>query len=263
MEKTKPVAIKAKNVEVSIGAKKIVYRVNLEIPSRSWLSIIGPNGSGKTTLIRALAGLVESEGEILYDNENLRLLKSKERAQRLAVVPQNALIPPRMKVNNYVLLGRTPYLGRGFQPTNEDIGFTREILNDLNLLDIAHRYVSDLSGGERQKVIIARALTQDPTVLFLDEPTTALDIGHQQEVLELVDRQRKSSGITIISALHDLNLAAQYSTSVALMVDGRIIRHGTPMEVINESTLEQIYDANVQVIKHGDSISVIPQRGNS
>jgi iron complex transport system ATP-binding protein len=188
---------------------------------------------------------------------------SKQRAQLLAVVPQIALIPPRMKVNNYVLLGRTPYLGRGFQPTKEDIGFTREILNDLNLLDVAHRYVSDLSGGERQRVIIARALTQDPTVLFLDEPTTALDIGHQQEVLELVDRQRKTSGITIISALHDLNLAAQYSTSVALMVDGRIIRHGTPTEVINESTLEQTYDANVQVIKYGDSISVIPKRGSS
>ena len=254
-------SIKVRGLDVSIGNRKIVGGSNFDIPAGGWLSIIGPNGSGKTTLIRALAGLIKSEGEVLYGEESLHRMGYKERAQLLSVVPQISVIPPRMTVNNYVLLGRTPYLGRGFQPAQNDVSFARKVLSDLDLLDIAHRYVTDLSGGERQRVIVARALTQDPKVLLLDEPTTALDIGHQQEVLELVDQQRTNFGITIVSALHDLNLAAQYSTMVALMVEGRIVRFGPPMEVIHGPALEEIYGAKVQVVREGSSLIVIPTRG--
>ncbi len=254
-------SIKVRQLEVSFDDRKIVETSNLDIPAGGWLTIIGPNGSGKTTLIRAIAGLIKSEGQVQYGEQNLHLMKYRERAQLVSVVPQIAVIPPRISVNNYVLLGRTPYLGRGFQPTQSDILFAQRVLSELDLLDIAHRYVTDLSGGERQRVIIARALAQDPKVLLLDEPTTALDIGHQQEVLELVDQQRINSGITIISALHDLNLAAQYSTMVALMVEGRIVRYGSPTEVIQGPVLEEIYGAKVQVVNEENSMVVIPTRG--
>ncbi len=254
-------SIKVRQLEVSFGDRKIVETSNLDIPVGGWLTIIGPNGSGKTTLIRALAGLIKSEGQVQYGEQSLHLMKYRERAQLVSVVPQIAVIPPRISVNNYVLLGRTPYLGRGFQPTKSDISFAQRVLSELDLLDIAHRYVTDLSGGERQRVIVARALAQDPKVLLLDEPTTALDIGHQQEVLELVDQQRINSGITIISALHDLNLAAQYSTMVALMVEGRIVRYGPPTEVIQGPVLEEIYGARVQVVNEENSMVVIPTRG--
>ena len=248
------------SVTVVLGGKKVVDSVSLNIESGDWLSIIGPNGSGKSSFLRAVAGLVKSTGVISFEGKEITGLAPKMRSRVVSIVPQTPLVPPRMRVIDYVLLGRTPYLGRGFQPTLEDVNLANEILKDLDLADVASRYVTDMSGGERQRVIIARALIQQPKVLLLDEPTTALDLGHQQEVLELVDLQRRTLGLTVLSAFHDLTLAAQYGTSMALFVEGRVAHSGTASEIITEESLSEIYGANITILQDGSSISVLPKR---
>jgi iron complex transport system ATP-binding protein len=249
-----------KSVTVVLGGEKVVDSVSLSIESGNWLSIIGPNGSGKSSFLRAIAGIVPSTGSILYDGMDLSQLAPKQRAQTISIVPQIPVVPPRVKVLDYILLGRTPYLGRGFQPTKEDLRYVLSVIDDLDLGNVAERYVTEMSGGERQRVIIARALVQQPKILLLDEPTTALDLGHQQEVLELVDKQRQSLGLTVISAFHDLTLASQYGTSMALLVNGVVTNSGMPTEVITEDSLKEIYGANVSIYRDGETLSVVPKR---
>ena len=249
-----------KKISVKLGGKTVVDSVSIFVEKGEWLSIIGPNGSGKSSILRAVAGLVKATGGFTFEGENLKELPPRMRASIISIVPQIPVVPPLVKVIDYVLLGRTPYLGRGFQPTNEDINLARSVLSDLDLISVSDRHVTEMSGGERQRVIIARALVQQPKILLLDEPTTALDLGHQQEVLELVDRQRRNLGITILSAFHDLTLASQYGTSMALLVEGRIADFGAPSKIITEETLKNIYGAHVSIQKEGSMISVIPKR---
>ena len=248
------------SVTVVLGGEKVVNTVSLSVKTGEWLSIIGPNGSGKSSLLRAIAGIIPSTGNILFGGMDLSQLAPKQRAQTISIVPQIPVVPPRVKVLDYILLGRTPYLGRGFQPTKEDLAYVLSVIDDLDLGNVAERYVTEMSGGERQRVIVARALVQQPKILLLDEPTTALDLGHQQEVLELVDKQRQSLSLTVISAFHDLTLASQYGTSMALLVNGMVTNSGIPREVITEDSLKEIYGANVSIYKDGDTLSVVPKR---
>ena len=248
------------SVTVILGGEKVVNAVSLSVESGEWLSIIGPNGSGKSSLLRAIAGLVSSTGNIVFDGIDLSELAPKERAQTISIVPQIPVVPPRVKVLDYILLGRTPYLGRGFQPTKEDLTYVLSVVENLDLENVVERYVTEMSGGERQRVIIARALVQQPKILLLDEPTTALDLGHQQEVLELVDKQRQDLGLTVISAFHDLTLASQYGTSMALLVNGVVTNSGIASEVITEDSLKDIYGAKVSIYRDGETLSVVPKR---
>ena len=260
MESYEPLSINELTVE--LGGKKVVKSVSLTVASGDWLSIIGPNGSGKSSFLRAIAGTIPSQGTAHFHGNDLMALTARLRAQTISIVPQIPVVPPRVRVIDYVLLGRTPYLSRGFQPTEEDIGLALTVMEDLDLQGVAGRFVMEMSGGERQRVIIARALIQQPKLLLLDEPTTALDMGHQQEVLELVDLQRKRLGLTVLSAFHDLTLASQYGTSMALLVDGKVAKSGQPQEILTEDSLKDVYGANVLIQKHGDQISIIPERRN-
>ena len=248
-------------LEVELAGKKVVNNVSLSVNSGDWLSIIGPNGSGKSSLLRAIAGIIPALGTMHFQGTDLMQTEPRVRAQIVSIVPQIPVVPPRVRVIDYILLGRTPYLGRGFQPTQEDISLGLSVMKDLDLHDMADRFVTEMSGGERQRVIIARSLVQQPNLLLLDEPTTALDMGHQQEVLELVDQQRKRLGLTVLSAFHDLTLASQYGTSMALLVNGELTKSGLPHEILTETTLKDIYGANVSVHNDGDRISIVPKRG--
>ena len=248
------------NLSKYFGGLAAVSNCSLKVKRGSITGIIGPNGSGKSSFLRAIAGLVESQGSMRFQGEELKSLTPRMRAQIISIVPQIPIIPPRVRVLDYVLLGRTPYLGRGYQPTKEDVNLSASVISDLDLGKVANRFVTEMSGGERQRVIIARALVQQPKLLLLDEPTTALDLGHQQEVLELVDLQRKNLGLTVLSAFHDLTLASQYGTSMALFVNGEIARSGNPTEIITEESLKEIYGANVLIHKEGAAINVLPKR---
>lgn len=226
--------------------------ISLSVHKGEWLSLIGPNGCGKSTLLRCIAGLNRCRGDIEIAGIRPRSISRRKLAQRVALMPQRPIIPEGLRIRDYIALGRTPYRGR-------DGGVVDAVMSRLNLAAYAQRTLNDVSGGELQRVVLARALAQEPEVLLLDEPTSALDIGMAQQVMELVDDIRHESGLTVIAAVHDLTLAGQYSDRIALLSAGRLVCSGTPGEVLTEATIEEVYGASVQVAELG-APAVIPQR---
>jgi len=243
-------------VEVTLDAACVLRGVDLEVATGEWVNIVGPNGAGKTTLLRALLSLVPYSGDIIVAGlQGLRQRQQRRQrrhrqdcARKLAYVPQAPVVPPGMQVSDYVLLGRVPHRGVFAGETPEDIRVVGETLTRLDLSDFAERTVQSLSGGERQRVVIARALAQQADVLLLDEPTTALDLGHQQEVLELVDALRRERGLTVIATLHDLTLAARYGDRVAIISDGSVAVTGPPAEVLTTDNISAHFGATVRII---------------
>jgi iron complex transport system ATP-binding protein len=245
---------------VSLGGQLIVSDVDLDVPAGGWVSVVGPNGAGKTTLLRAVAGLVAHDGTIEIGGRSTVGLSHRERARSVAVVPQDPIVPFGLSVLDYVLLGRTSHISRfGFEGPR-DVLVARDVLHQLELSPLAHRGIETLSGGERQRTVLARALAQEAPVLLLDEPTTALDIGHQQEVLDLVDELRRDRGLTVLSSMHDLTLAAQYSESLVLVDRGEVVISGTADYVLTEDNLSRYYGARVRVVRDGDTLVIVPLR---
>lgn len=239
-----------------VGVARDRCPVLLDVDARAgeggWLAVIGPNGAGKSTLLKAVAGLLPYSGEITVGGEPLRGLPARRLARMIAYMPQNPVVPPQMTVREYVLLGRTPYLGYLAVPGRRDREIADGVLDRLDLAGFTARDVGRLSGGERQRVVLARALTQQAPVLLLDEPTTALDLGHQQQVLELVDRLRRDDGLTVVTTLHDLGVAAQYAEHMLLLVGGRAVASGTAAEVLTPARIAEHYHAHVEVVRGSD-----------
>jgi len=254
-------AIGLRSVSVTLGGKQVVDDVGLEVGSGEWVTLIGPNGAGKSTLLRAIAGLVPFDGAIMLDGEPLERLRRRDVARRLAFVPQSPLLPPDMEVREYVLLGRTPHIGPFGSESRRDVAAARRALERLELGSFAERRLHTLSGGEQQRVVLARALAQEAPLLLLDEPTTALDIGRQQQALELVAELRAQGPLTVLSAMHELTLALQYAERLALLSEGRLVAAGAPPDIATESLLAEHYGADVQVIENGDGpVAVVPRR---
>jgi iron complex transport system ATP-binding protein len=188
-------------------------------------------------------------------------LHRRELARRVALVPQTPIVPLLATVTDYVLLGRTPHTGALGREGTADRAAVAEVLERLDLVELAGRALSTLSGGELQRAVLARALAQGAQVLLLDEPTSALDIGHQQDVLELVATQRDTGGLTVVSAMHDLTLAGQYADRMLLLSSGRAVAAGTPAEVLRADTIAEHYNASVRLVDDGrGGIAVIPAR---
>jgi len=254
-------AIALRSVSVTLGGKQVVDDVGLEVGRGEWVTLIGPNGAGKSTLLRAIAGLVPFDGAIMLDGEPLERLRRRDVARRLAFVPQSPLLPPDMEVREYVLLGRTPHIGPFGSESRRDVAAARRALERLELGSFAERRLHTLSGGEQQRVVLARALAQEAPLLLLDEPTTALDIGRQQQALELVAELRAQGPLTVLSAMHELTLALQYADRLALLSGGQLVAAGAPAEIATESLLAEHYGADVQVIENGDGpVAVVPRR---
>lgn len=247
-------------VTVTLGDKTILDGIDLQVANGEWLSIVGPNGAGKTTLLRYFAGLAAGGGELTVDGRPAPALSRRQRAQLIALVPQSPIVPEGMRVLEYVLLGRTPHIRPLGVEGPTDFGAVREALDCLELEPFADRVVTTLSGGERQRVLIARALAQGAPIVLLDEPTTALDVGHQQQVLELVDRLRRERGLTVISTMHDLTLAGQYAERLVLLDEGRTVVSGTASEVLTEANLARYYGARVRIIHDSGHPVVLPLR---
>jgi iron complex transport system ATP-binding protein len=246
---------------VTLDRTSVLSGVTCAAAAGGWLSLIGPNGAGKSTMIRAAAGLVPYQGTILLDGTDVRSLRVRDRARLMAYVPQEPVLPPDMTVEEYVLLGRTPHLGYLGNPGRHDRARAAAALERLDVARFAARRLARMSGGERQRVVLARALAAEPRVLLLDEPTSMLDVGHQQHVLELVDGLRRDGGLTVLSTLHDLTAAGQYPDELVLLHEGRIAAAGPAATVLTASLIEAVYAARVMVSPGPDGRpAVVPVR---
>jgi iron complex transport system ATP-binding protein len=247
-------------VSVELGGRDVVQAVDAAVEKGEWVGLIGPNGAGKTTILRAIAGLVPYRGSIVVQGDEVSALPRRELARRIALVPQVPSTPSWMTVGEYVLLGRTPHLGTLAKEGPSDRVIAARALERLDLLPYSERALGTLSGGERQRVVVARALAQEAAVVILDEPTTALDIGHQQQALELLEELRAEADLTLIAAMHDLTLAAQYVDRMVLLRAGRIVAEGTPAEVLTEEGITEHYDASIRVLEVDGRVAVVPTR---
>lgn len=247
-----------------------VSGVSTRVVQGEWLNVIGPNGCGKTSLLHALAQVLPVEAGLITlagidvsrssKISSLGLAAARRRrhlARTVALMPQHPTIPAGLDVHDYVLLGRHPH---NRVPGRHDAEVVECCLAELNLSSYSHRLVSSLSGGERQRASLARALAQEPEVLLLDEPTSALDIGHAQETLELIDAVRARRGLTVIAAMHDLTLTAQYGDRVMMMASGEKIAEGTAADVLTVRRIHEVYRANVAVETDEGRPVVIPRR---
>jgi iron complex transport system ATP-binding protein len=242
--------LKIQNLSVSYGSREILHDISLEVKSGVVLALIGPNGAGKSTLIRAASGVIPYTGHVRTNGDDFASLAPMQRAKYIATVPQAVSLPPAYSVWETVLLGRTPYLGFLGQPSKTDEEVARQSLARVSALPFAERRVGELSGGEQQRVLLARALCQSTPILLLDEPTAHLDLQYQVGLLELVSELAHKDHLAVLIALHDLNLAAHYADRIALMVAGNIKAVGRATDVLKPELIEEAYCLPVQVVNH-------------
>lgn len=243
--------LEVQSLVVRYGERQILHEVSLTAKPGEVLVVIGPNGAGKSTLLRAASGILPVQsGRVLAQGKDLARLPAEQRARLLAVVPQAYQLPPAYPVYETVLLGRTPYMNFLGQAGSKDHARVRLAMERANVQHLAGRRVGELSGGEQQRVLLARALAQDCPILLLDEPTTHLDLQHQSGLLNLVQKLARSDGLAVLMVLHDLNLAALYADRIALLVGGKVQACGAPDTVLTAAKLSAVYQVPVSVIPH-------------
>ena len=254
-------SVEVTGLHAGYGRTTVLDGVRLTVEAGGWLGVIGPNGSGKTTLLRAVLGFQPHEGVVRIDGVATSGMSRRALARQLAYAPQLPVLPEGITVREYVTLGRTPHHALLAAPRPVDRQVVEDVMGRLELAELADRTLQTLSGGEQQRAVLARALAQQPRVLLLDEPTAALDLGHAQQVLDLVDRLRRQDGLTVLSTLHDLTLAGQYADRLALLSRGRVVAEGSPAEVLTPEVLQTHYGARAAVVTGPDGPAVLPVRG--
>ena len=257
MSAARPAPIAAADVRVSLGGRRILHGVDLAVESGSWHAVLGPNGAGKSTLLRALAGLLPHEGEIRIGGDAIAALAAKARARLVAYLPQQPQLPGDMTVSGYVLLGRMPYLGYFGLESAGDRSVAAAPQDRLDHTGVPPPPHGPQCGGEPPRLVHAPPRAQQARVLLLDEPTTALDLGHQQQVLDLVDELRIGEGLTVVSTLHDLSVAAQYADEMTVRGGGKAVARGGAAEVLTEDRLAAYYGARVKVFDDGSGRPVV------
>lgn len=243
--------LEARAVDFSYYDGLVIKGVSLGLRKGDMVGLIGPNGSGKTTLLRLLSGfLPPKSGNVRLQGQILGQMNRRDIARLIAVVPQELEMLFSFSVGEMVMMGRTPYVGRLIGASRRDREVVERVMERVGIHCLAQRPFQELSGGERQKVIVAMALAQEPDVLLLDEPTVHLDINHQVEVLELLRGLNKESALTVLATMHDLNLAALYFDRLVLLNQGGIVSNGTPEEVLQEANIRRVFEASVEIQKH-------------
>jgi iron complex transport system ATP-binding protein len=239
-------------VQVCYGATVALRSLTESVAAGEWLAVIGPNGAGKTTLLQAIAHQVSYSGRVEVCGQPTSRLSRRSLARRVAYVPQNPMLPPEMLVSDYVLLGRTPHIGYLRVETDADRRIAAGLIGRLALSEMAGRTLRTLSGGELQRLVLARALAQQAPVLLLDEPTSALDLGRRVDALELVDELRREHSLTVVSAVHDLTLAGQFADRLLLLDGGAAVASGTPPDVLRDDILRDHFGPAVEVLTTPD-----------
>lgn len=238
-------------VECTYGAVKVIEGMTFSIGRGCFAGIIGPNGSGKSTLLRCISrALQPARGTVLLEGESLYKMNPREAARKMAVVPQETAVSFPFTVEEIIMMGRSPHLRRFQGESKKDYEITNRSMDLTNTRHLAGRQVTAISGGERQRVIIAKALAQEPELILLDEPTSHLDINQQVEILGLLQRMNRGSGLTILAVFHDLNLAAQFCDLMILMQRGKAFRAGKPEEILTAESIKEVYGTRVLVKKH-------------
>ena len=247
--------LSVKDLSFSYGGRKVLDRISFDVEDNSIVSILGPNGVGKTTLLRCLCNLHRpQEGSILVDGTDVLTLSGRELAKHIGYVPQSTK-PVRTTVFDTALIGRRPYMEWGV--TKRDMEITESVLDALGLTGLSMRYADEISGGEYQKVQIARAMVQEPEILILDEPTNNLDIANQHVTMHAILNAVSSRGMCTIMTMHDINLAVHYSDRFLFIKDGRVWAYGGP-EIITEELVRDVYGIDSDVIIHKGMPFVIP-----
>jgi iron complex transport system ATP-binding protein len=250
-------AIHAENLFFSYQDRPVLHGISLSVSCGEMVGILGPNGSGKTTLLKIFSGVLRGQGEVQLKNKNIEEYKRPELSRLFAVVQQEPRLNFPYSAAEIVLMGRASYHSHLALETHHDLEVARTSMDLTDSLGFADRYLHELSGGEKQRVLIARALAQEPEILLLDEPSAFLDLKHQIQVFELLLRLNRERGLTIIAALHDLNLAALFFPRLVMLCNGRIHRDGAPDEVLTEKIIQDVYGIRVR-IEH-DSATEKPQ----
>lgn len=251
----------ADHLSVAYGNRQVLSAISLDLLPGQVLGIIGPNGSGKSTLVRALSGVIPLKyGTISVGGKDLTHSPASQRARWIAVVPQALQMPPAFTAWETVLLGRTPHLNWFGQVSPRDEEIVRKAMTRTRTLELADRPVGELSGGEQQRVLLARAIAQTTPVLMLDEPTSHLDLQYQVSLLDQVSTLAHDENLAVLLVVHDLNLVARYADRVAMLVEGRLIASGKPGEVLTPGLLSRVYQVPLQVLPTGraDQAVILP-----
>lgn len=261
------VVLSARAVSAGYGARQVLREVTVEVAGGELLAVVGPNGAGKSTLLKALGGLLEPWGGSLeLMGRPLRQYDRRALARRVASVGQDNGAAFPFTVLEVVLMGRAPHLGPLSFESRRDLEIAHQALVRLGLLPLASRFIQELSGGERKRAFLARALAQEPTLALLDEPSAFLDLKHVAEIFELFGRLRAERSMAVVASLHDLNAAALYADRIVLLKEGAVVACGKPEEVLTEAALRLVYDTEIHVGRNpvSGSLAVFPARpGNA
>jgi iron complex transport system ATP-binding protein len=250
-------------LSVRYGIKSALTHITLSVKPGQILAVIGPNGAGKSTLIRAISGVVPiTSGKVRCGSKDLLLLSNPERARILGVVPQARQLGGAFTIEQTVMLGRTAYMNWLGKADENDYEAVRWALEQTSLLGLAHRRNAELSGGEQQRVLLARTLAQKTPILLLDEPTNHLDLKHQIDFLSLVRKLSKEENLAVLMAMHDLNQVSTYADQVAILVDGSILAYGDPNAVLTDENVTLAYQTDVFIINHPEYKTplILPKR---
>ena len=240
-------AIQTNNLVFAYGERVVLNRVSLSVERGEMIGIVGPNGSGKTTLLKILSAILTGKGEVKLSGRDIRTYKRRELSRLFAVVPQEPQVNFPYTVAEIVLMGRASHHNPLVFDGKMDLEAARKSMELTETWSLADRYLHELSGGEKQRVMIARALTQEPEILLLDEPSAFLDLKHQVQLFDLVRRLNRERRLTIVATLHDLNLAALFFPRIIVLCGGEIYRDGPSKDVLTEETIREVYEVKVRV----------------
>lgn len=254
------VTLTADQVSYTYRDKPVIHEISLEIKPGEFVGLCGKNGSGKTTLLKCLGHILIPDGTVRLDGTKLTTMEPKYRAQQIGYVPQSIHGRIARSVFDAVLMGRRPYITWGVSET--DLKIVEEVMNQLGLMPFAERDMFEISGGERQKALIARAIAQEPSLLLLDEPTANLDLYHQLEVMEVLTTLIQNRKISAVMAVHDLTLAMRYCSRVVLINNGQVIRDGPPAEILTSDLIREVYQVDAFVSTDGGVPHIVPIRAS-
>lgn len=249
--KTMSSILEIKNLTIDYNGIKAVEDLNIDFKKGRFYTILGPNGAGKSTLLKAISKNIEDmKGSIFIDNVNIKDLKIKNLAKKISMVPQETSIDFDLLGEEIVLMGRIPHLKRLEKEGGRDFSIVKEAMIKTNTLHLRNRSVTRMSGGEKQRVVVARALAQEAGIMLLDEPVSQLDLHNQIEIMNIIRDLVDREGLTAICVLHDINLAVNYSDVILIMKDGKLVSMGKPADIIREDIIEETYGISVKIIEN-------------